>query len=294
MSKWITVILMLLFCSTSGAQTPEELRTHVEYLASDALGGRAPASEGMGLAIKYVKAECKKLGLKVFKQEVGQCLNTIAVLEGTTDDRIVVGAHLDHLGSRRGEVYNGADDNASGCALTLALAKQLAAGKPPRCTYEFHFYTKEEVGMKGSAQYVKSPLADIKQYKFMLNLDMVGRLQESKLLGESDDFPFDAVFTQLYDKYLFASRITWTENTNDSDHASWWNKGVPAAMLHTGLHDEYHEPEDDTELIDFEGMVEVSSYALDILRGVEQQLHPQDMEADDVDMDVEDAGYDLY
>jgi len=254
------------------------MRTHIEYLADDGRGGRRPGSKGMKEAQKYIRAECKAQGIQTYTQEVDtrntKCVNLIAVIPGHSEKRIVIGAHLDHIGkSRRGRVNNGADDNASGSTVALMLVDQLARGPKPGCTIEIHWYTGEEEGLTGSRAYVRSPLAPIDQYKCMVNLDMVGRMERTGLYGEG--FKFDAVLQKLYKKYPFASKITFTGSGGGSDHVSWRKAGVPAVFLHTGLHSDYHKPTDDADKINLIGLVDVCHYALDIVRGVDQKLEPR-------------------
>jgi len=272
----VIAAVLCCFCAPIQGQTVVELRDHVEYLASDDLGGRYPASPGMKKAKDYVRDQCRDLGLTVYNQDVkvkgGTCQNVVAVLPGRDESqRIVIGAHLDHIGARRGRVNNGADDNASGSACVLALAKKLAGTTPP-VTIEFHWYTGEEQGLLGSAQYAHRPIGDIGEYKFMLNFDMVGRMPSPSLSGDS--FPFDRVLQTMYDKYDFAEDITWARDTGDSDHSSWWKVGVPAVILHTGLHADYHRPTDDTDKVNFIGMLEVCKYGLDLVGGVGKELSP--------------------
>jgi Zn-dependent M28 family amino/carboxypeptidase len=231
----------------------------------------------MDKAKAYVRDQAKALGLETYSQEVrvrGEvCHNVIAVLPGHTDDRIVIGAHLDHIGARGKTIYNGADDNASGSAAVLALAKRLSERKPG-CTIEFHWYTGEEQGLIGSKMYCKMPLVPLKHYRFMLNLDMVGRMEKQKLIGAAP-FPYQDVLDVLYDKYLFAERTTWASDTRDSDHSSWWQVGVPAVILHTGLHPDYHRPGDEADKINYEGMVKMCHYAFDLTRLIDARLVPE-------------------
>jgi Zn-dependent M28 family amino/carboxypeptidase len=231
----------------------------------------------MQKAKDHVRDHCKELGLTVYTQNVrvtnGTCQNVIAVLPGRDESqRIVIGAHLDHIGTRRGRVYNGADDNASGSACVLALVKKLSGTVPP-VTIEFHWYTGEEQGLRGSAHYVKKPIGDLSEYKLMLNFDMVGRLPTRKLAGVAP-FPFDDVLQALYAKHDFAEDITWARDTNDSDHSSWWKVDVPAVILHTGRHADYHRSTDDADKINYIGMLEVCKYGLDIVMGVSKKLGP--------------------
>ena len=274
--RLFVIAAILCCCAPTQGQTVAELRNHVEYLASDDLGGRQSASPGMKKAKDYVRGQCKELGLTVYTQPVqvrgGTCQNVIAVLPGRDESqRVVIGAHLDHIGTRRGKVNNGADDNASGSACVLALAKKLTGTTPP-VTIEFHWYTGEEQGLLGSRHYTKRPIGDISEYKLMLNFDMVGRRPPRSLSG-GDSFPFDRILQTLYDKYDFAEDITRTRDTGDSDHSSWWKAGVPAVILHTGLHRDYHQPTDDTNKINFIGMLEVCKYGLDLVDGVGKKLN---------------------
>ena len=285
MRLFVIVIAVVLCCVPVQGQTVVELRDHVEYLASDDLGGRQSASPGMKKAKDYVRGQCKELGLTVYTQDVqvrgGTCQNIIAVLPGRDESqRIVIGAHLDHVGTSRGRVNNGADDNASGSACVLALAKKLAGTTPP-VTIEFHWYTGEEQGLLGSRHYTRKPIGDISEYKLMLNFDMVGRMPIRKLSGDAS-FPFDRVLQTLYDKYDFAEDITRARDTGNSDHSSWWRAGVPAVILHTGLHADYHQPTDDIDKINFIGMLGVCKYGLDIVGGVSNQLGSGPDEAPDV------------
>lgn len=271
-----TLFILLVFASTCVAQTAEELETYVTYLASDTLEGRDTGSKGYVLAAEYIAQECKDVGLKVEYQQVplrrGRvCHNVIAWIEGKdTDSVVVVGAHLDHLGMRGRTVYNGADDNASGSAAVLGLAKRFAKEQKPPCTIVFQWYTGEEDGFIGSRYYVNHPLfprgeSDIKKHKFMLNLDMVGRLRSTAV--RSQDFNLPAILRELYAKYPFARRVTLL-NESGSDQVPFARKGIPNVFLHTGLHRDYHRPGDDADKINYQGLEEICDYAHDLLNKV--------------------------
>ncbi len=259
------------------AQTADELKSHVEFLASDAMGGRKTASKEFVLAAEYVAQQCKDYGLDVMYQQVplrgGRvCHNVIAWIEGVnTDSVVVVGAHLDHTGkSRNGTVNNGADDNASGSAAVLGLAKRFAAGPKPPCTLVFQWYTGEEVGFVGSRYYVRNPMfprdkPDIKKHKFMINIDMVGRLRSASVKGSDFDLP--AILKELYVKYPFARRIT-LRGDSGSDQVPFGRAGIPNVFLHTGLHRDYHRPSDDAHKINYEGLAMICNYAYDLTNKV--------------------------
>jgi Zn-dependent M28 family amino/carboxypeptidase len=270
------LVCLLICCNPVEGQTVAELRTHVEYFASDELGGRYPASEGIQKAQDYIRAECKTIGLQTYTQDVttsaGTCKNIIAILPGARDDmRLVFSAHLDHLGEGRRGVYNGADDNASGSAAILALARQAKKPKKPwGCTIEFIWYTGEEMGLVGSKAYVARPLAELDQYKLVLNLDMVGRLRASGEMSGAQKFPYSDVISKLEDQYGM-DIIYWGSG---SDHKSWDNRGIPAITLNTGLHRDYHQPTDDAHKINYDGMVKVCQYAMEFADIVDSRLLP--------------------
>jgi Zn-dependent M28 family amino/carboxypeptidase len=263
-----------------GGPTADDLKQHVTYMASDDLGGRAAASEGYDLAATYVKDKCTEYGLKVEYQKVPlrsnrSCKNVIAWIEGENPDAVVVvGAHLDHVGyNRSGRVMNGADDNASGSAILLALAKRFAKAPKPPCTIAFQWYTAEERGLVGSRYYANNPTLpksgpDISKHVFMLNLDMVGRLKSAERFSTFKDTTLEEVLAELYKKYPFAGKITLRNSSLGSDHIPFKNAGIQSVFLHTGLHSDYHKYTDDTEKLNYEGMVKIGNYAFDLLNKV--------------------------
>lgn len=264
-------LALLLLCGSVQAQTPEELHVTVSYLASDELRGRDTGSAGIKKAQEYIAQELRAVGIESRFQFVpsANCRNVVAWIEGTSDEYIVVGAHLDHVGIRRRQIINGADDNASGSAAILALAKRVAKTKPIR-SIVFVWFTGEERGFKGAKRYVASPLSPHgnKLPIFMLNLDMVGHLSKSSKAFGSNLIPSDEVLDPLFEKYSFAERITFRGGTEASDHLAFHAKRVPCVFLHTGLHSRYHRSTDDTDTLDYPGMAEVCHYAYDLMMAI--------------------------
>jgi Zn-dependent M28 family amino/carboxypeptidase len=168
------------------------------------------------------------------------------------------------VGVKQGRVINGADDNASGSAALLGLAKRLTEIKPIH-TIVFVWFTGEERGLIGSRYYTEKP-HNGRLPVFMLNLDMIGHL--------SDEIPDrkvtqpDKVLAPLFEKYPFAERITFKGKRGASDHSPFLDKNVASIMLHTGLHKHYHRSTDDTDTLDYFGMAEVCDYAHDIILAV--------------------------
>jgi len=211
----ILTVLALLISIRVDAQKSAQLqqaRVDVVYLASDLLGGRETGTEGEKLAAQYISSRFEQIGLKpygingtwfqsfdfMFKSHphdaggearVGK--NVLAYLDNGADKTVVIGAHYDHLGMgvtgslHAGDpgIHNGADDNASGVASLLYIAEQLAAGKSKQNNYLFMAFSAEEFGLVGSKYWVEHPTMELKNINYMLNMDMVGRLNAEKVLS---------------------------------------------------------------------------------------------------------------
>lgn len=213
-------------------------------------------------------------------QKKAEVKNVIAVLEGEgphADETIVVGAHYDHVGmGGQGsgslapwthEVHNGADDNASGTATLLEVARQLAtSGKKPQRRIVFMAFTGEERGLLGSAHYTRQPRFPLDNTIAMYNLDMVGRLTDNKLIvyGTGTAKEFDPLVDELGKKYEF--KITKQPGGfGPSDHSSFYAKKIPVLHLFTGTHSDYHRPSDDSPKLNIEGMQRIADFLSDIV-----------------------------
>lgn len=193
--------------------------------------------------------------------------NVIGLLEGSErpDEYVVVGAHYDHLGKvpvmfgddRTPQIHNGADDNASGTSGVLELARVIAAGPRPKRSILFMTFSAEEMGLLGSAHYVKKPTIELSKIKAMINLDMIGRMGQKEL--EIYGIPSAVEFPELVSKLAAEYGIEYKSPANNdrffgaSDHASFFYKGIPVLFAFTGVHPQYHKPDDDWERIDAEG-----------------------------------------
>jgi len=210
--------------------------------------------------------------------------NVVAVLEGDgllADETIVIGAHYDHLGLG-GEgslapwtsaIHNGADDNASGTATLLEIARRLAAsGQKPQRRIVFIAFTGEERGLWGSGHYVKNPRFSLENTIAMFNLDMVGRLQNEKLIvyGTGTAKEFDPLVDSLGQKYGFKISKQ-PEGYGPSDHSSFYGKKIPVLHLFTGTHPDYHRPSDDSPKLNIEGMRRVTDFLIDVVHATDAQ-----------------------
>lgn len=191
--------------------------------------------------------------------------NVVGVLEGQgprSDETIVIGAHYDHLGrgesgafdTESTEIHNGADDNGSGVAALLEIARRLADQNLSRRVV-FIAFTGEERGLLGSAHYIDEPLHPLDKTIAMLNLDMVGRLKDNKLIvhGTGTATQFDQLVDRVNAQYNF--QLTKSPSGfGPSDHASFYARKIPAMHFFTGAHKDYHRPTDDFEKINVPGM----------------------------------------
>ncbi len=224
-----------------------------------------------------------EVGLEVrIERRMGSAANVVGILEGADPElrreALAIGAHYDHLGrgefgslapARRGEVHNGADDNASGTAGVLELARALAGGERPRRSVVFAAFAGEESGLFGSRAYVERPPVPLADTVAMLNLDMVGRLRDGNLVvfgtGSSPEFPA-LVGRALRGLPLEASFTD--DGFAPSDQTSFYARDVPVLMFFTGAHPHYHTPDDDAENVDAEGEALVLAVAARVARAI--------------------------
>ena len=205
--------------------------------------------------------------------------NVIGVLEGVgpqRDETIVVGAHYDHLGSGgltsgslapfSRNIHNGADDNASGTALVMELARRLAQRTDPLPRrVVFMAFSGEERGLLGSRHYVEHPLIPLDKTVMMINFDMVGRLNDKSeltMVGVGSTPGLEEIVKALGMAGGFSIKLVKgvSDGFGGSDHESFYNKRIPVLFPFTGLHSDYHKPSDDTERINFPGMLRIADF----------------------------------
>ncbi len=191
-------------------------------------------------------------------------VNVVGVLPGAdpalADEAVVLGAHYDHLGVMGGVVYPGADDNASGSALVLGLARAFASAGPRDRTLVFALFGAEESGLVGSGHYVREPAVALGRTAAMLNFDMVGRLHGGTLMigGVASGQGLREAVVEA----LRAAGVTATLRDSPwgpSDHARFYDGGAPVVFFHTGEHADYHRPTDTPDKIDAAGMARVAA-----------------------------------
>jgi hypothetical protein len=205
--------------------------------------------------------------------------NILGVVRGTdpslAGETLVLGAHYDHLGRSGTAVYPGADDNASGTAVVVGLARALAAaGGLPR-TVVVALFSGEELGLLGSSHYVRQPATPGDRTVVMLNLDMVGRLARGGLQvgGVGSGAGLDGVVRAAAKAVGVDVKVAGHPN-GPSDHASFYAAGVPVLFFHTGSHPDYHAPTDTAEKIDAAGLARVAALAAETLERLASAPRP--------------------
>jgi aminopeptidase YwaD len=196
--------------------------------------------------------------------------NVIGILPGKdpalAHETIVIGAHYDHLGRQRNELYPGADDNASGTAVVLGLARAAAAaGGVPR-TLVFALFSGEEMGLLGSGHYVRHPALPLEHTVAMLNFDMVGRMRDDRVtvLGVESGSGLRAAVSRAASIGGLDAELR-DSPFGPSDHARFYGRGVPVLFFHTGHHSDYHRPSDTADRINAAGMARVGALAARVL-----------------------------
>lgn len=260
------------------------------------------------------------LNVNLIKKQA-EAYNVIGIIEGRDpilkNEAIIIGAHYDHLG-RGGdgslapnskEIHNGADDNASGTSAMLELARQFRKEKKNKRTLIFIGFGGEEEGLLGSKAYTENPVFPLDKTVAMINMDMVGRLNEGKLtvggigtaseweklvnekqpvkLGDAkvgmqkvsdiseDNVPVSVgangniMVSKSSDRNVFKLQLN-QDGFGPSDHSSFYAKKIPVLFFFTGTHTDYHKPSDDADMINYDGLEMITEYVADIVKTVDQ------------------------
>jgi hypothetical protein len=210
--------------------------------------------------------------------------NAVFVMRGSDeklrDEAVLLCAHMDHVGkgffgsvsNSVGQIHNGADDNASGTAALLEVAEAMSAGKPCKRTVVFAAWSGEEKGLIGSEFFCEHPLWDLAKIAVVVNMDMLGRYRDAAA-GDSGLFAegmptasgTEEPVLRLAKAHGLKTTVSW-EAWEQSDHFSFYRKGVPSLFLHTGIHADYHRPSDKWWKILAEPEARIAQMAVDLTR----------------------------
>ncbi|MDA1261821.1 MAG: M20/M25/M40 family metallo-hydrolase [Planctomycetota bacterium] len=262
--------------SIKKAITADAIRSDVAELSSDEMGGRFFRSPFAEKAAKWITAKFEGTGLTVARQPIDTNVesgpNLIAVLpapkEGASAGYILVTAHYDHLRPKRNgadKIHNGADDNASGVAGMLAVARALEAaakaGTPAKCAVVFVAFNGEEAGMIGSSAFVKAPSVPLNEVRAVFNMDMIsrGKPREIYIDGGPVGASVIATLKMANEKIGLALRLDEHPDwLNRSDQGPFLKKQVPAVLFSVEEHEDYHQVTDEVSKIDASLAAEVA------------------------------------
>ncbi len=270
----------------------DRMMSHINYLASKELKGRGLGTAELDLAADYIAGLFKKYGLKPiddtyfqefkykFKEKGKLKLkNIIGIIPGSDpelkESPVVLSAHYDHLGlgwpdvhiGDEGKIHYGADDNASGVAILLEIAKTLGKSFKPKRTIIFVAFTGEEAGLIGSRYFINNIKSDFTGNVFAnVNLDTDGRLFDKKLMVLNGNTAKEWKYIFMGTDYTTGIKSVVIEKELDSsDQFSFIEKGIPAIQLFTGAHQDYHRPTDTPDKIDGEGLVKVCTVTKEVI-----------------------------
>jgi len=295
----IFFFLISFFSCSNHLVEKSNIKDDVSFLADDVLEGRQTGTEGEKKAANYIAKRFKDLGLtakgtKNFHQEFSFIpktdphaevtftknedgsitgRNVIGYINNDAQNTIVIGAHYDHLGyggdgslfrDSIKAIHNGADDNASGTAVMLDLARKLNTTNTNN-NYLFIAFSGEEMGLLGSNYFVKNPTINTKAVSYMINMDMVGRLKKDSALAVYGTGT-SPMFKQVLKAHNTKFKLIENESgVGPSDHTSFYLADIPVLHFFTGQHEDYHKPSDDAEKLNYQGMETISKYIFDII-----------------------------
>jgi Zn-dependent M28 family amino/carboxypeptidase len=281
---------MLLLPFWGKAQSKEADRNYMKYclktLAADSMGGREAGSEYDMMAADFIATEFKNSRIKAYQDSSYfrnftyqrdstsvKTRNIIAGIDNHARQTVIIGAHYDHIGfgGKRSrsygkiEVHNGADDNASGIALMLALAKQIKELQLKKFNFIFVAFSGHEDGLYGSEHFVKSKKVADSSIKLMINLDMVGRAdtQNPELFVAGND---SCLTTEFKASAATQDLITFrNKELPPGDHTAFASHHISVLFLTTGMEDDYHKVTDDESLINFKAMIAIEKVIMEFL-----------------------------
>ncbi|MBC7865205.1 MAG: M20/M25/M40 family metallo-hydrolase [Bacteroidia bacterium] len=282
------------------------LKTYVKYLASDKLEGRGTGTAGEAKAGAYITGILEKTGGLTPKGTTSwfydftfrfnpnphdtdnskaierKGRDILAYIDNGAENTIIIGAHYDHLGlgndhnsldaNPTGKIHNGADDNASGSAGLMELARYFASNnKKEQFNFLFCWFSGEELGLYGSKKFCEKPTIDFAKVNYMINLDMIGRLNDTtkKLLvyGVGTSPTWTPLMDKLQNGFTFKYD---SSGIGPSDQTSFYLKDLPVLFFFTGQHADYHKPTDDWDKLNYKGEKKVLELVIKVVEETEK------------------------
>ena len=268
-----------------------QLLKDVEILSSDEYEGRKSGTKGSELSRAYLVKRLKEIGVEAHpnfgkyeqnfeiktRNSVTKGINLISYIKGKSDDVIVISAHYDHIGIIKDEIYNGADDNASGVAALLSFAKYFKANQP-NYTLVFALFDAEEMGLQGAKAFVANPPVGLEKIKLNINMDMISHNDKGELYV-AGTFKYPEL-----KKYLITTnpnikllaghddpKLGHDDWTNQSDQGAFNAKNIPFLYFGVEDHKDYHKATDEFKNINQEFYTNAVSVILEVVKNIDQK-----------------------
>ena len=236
---------------------------------------------------KWLKDEAATLDVKIsvgLNEMKRTANNVIGFLDNHATTTIIIGAHYDHLGygedggslyhGKEKQIHNGADDNASGTAGLIELARMLKQSKIRKNNYLFIAFSGEELGLLGSKFFTENPTIPLNAVNYMINMDMIGRLNDSThqltIGGYGTSPAWGEKISGIKDSRYFSIKID-SSGSGPSDYTSFYRKDIPVLFFFTGLHSDYHKPTDDYDKINYPGELKVVKFIYELVEDLNNQ-----------------------
>lgn len=287
----LTLVLSCTTVKKTDVQPGSQLLHDVEVLSSDAFEGRKTGTKGAELARAYLLKRFEESGIKTFAgmQNYQQDFsfntsgnnvngkNLIGYIQGNTDSVIVISAHYDHIGIINGEIYNGADDNASGVAALLKIASYFNLEKPAH-TLIFAAFDAEEMGLQGAKAFVANPPVALSKIKLNVNMDMISHNDKNELYA-CGTFKYPELkkyffVTSPTIKVLFGHddpKLGQGDWTNQSDQGAFNDKNIPFLYFGVEDHKDYHKATDEFKNINSAFFTDAAQSILEIVTNIDKK-----------------------
>ena len=291
MKKMLACLLLVALPLLGFAQRPKlneaQLLKDVEVLSADVMEGRQSGSAGSKKAQAYIQERFRDIGLEPFGKDykqhfriatkrlvVEQATNLVGYIPGKSRKAIVVTAHYDHVGQRDGNIYNGADDNASGVGALLAAAEYFKQHKPKH-TLIFAALDGEELGLQGANAFLENPPVPLQNILLNVNLDMLsindkGELYASGAFHNPQLKPYLEQVKPLPHAKLLLGHDLPEQGHNDwtsqSDHYQFYKRGIPFVYFGVEDHPHYHKPTDDYAQVNKAFYADAAALVLDFIQ----------------------------
>jgi hypothetical protein len=256
----------------SGKEKTETVSIPIVYLTKD-------------VARKYLLDESAMLDIKLkinITDKKRNASNVVGFIDNGAPSTVILGAHFDHLGygednnsmlrNVTGQIHNGADDNASGTAALIELARLVKGSKYRNNNYLFIAFSGEELGLYGSKYFTQNPTINLDAVNYMINMDMVGRLNDSSKTVTVGGYGTSPFWGEIYAikgrKGLYAKDLSFrfdSSGTGPSDHTSFYLKNIPVLFYFTGLHTDYHKPSDDADKVNYVGEMNIVRHIMSVI-----------------------------